>query len=77
MYYPPYAVYYPPYAVFDPYMGIYRAGYNFFVYNAASVLWIISVNNFQFFTNIADTMQPVNYISLERSFTALLLVFVA
>ena len=31
-------------------------GYIFFVYNGASVAWIIIVNNFQFFANIKETM---------------------
>ena len=62
--------YYPPQAIFDPYRRIYRAGSILFVYNDASVPWIISVNNFRFFTHILEIMQLTNtyYISLERSF---------
>ena len=62
--------YYPAGAVFDQYRGKYRGGYILFVYNGASVPWIISVNNFWFFTNILETRLPTNmyYISLEWSF---------
>ena len=51
-------------------MGIYGAGCIFFVYTAALVPWIISVNNFRFSNNISETMLPIDMynISLERSF---------
>ena len=41
----------------------------FFVYNDASVPWIM-VNKCQFFINISETIFPTNmyYMSLERSF---------
>ena len=50
-----------------------------FLYYGASVPWITSVNNFQLVTNILETMSPRNmyYVSLERFFAVLLLVFVA
>ena len=35
-------------------------GMYFFVYTGALVLWIMSVNNFQFITNISETMCPTN-----------------
>ena len=59
---------YPLHVVLNPYRGIYGAGYILFVYNGASMTWITCVNNFQFFTNISETMLPTNmyYISLER-----------
>ena len=44
----------------DKKRGIYGAGYICFVYKGASVPWIISVNNFQFFTNILETMSSTN-----------------
>ena len=45
--------------------------YIYFVYNStASIPWIISVNNFRFFTNISEIMYSTKHvvISLERSF---------
>ena len=41
---------------FDPDKGIYGVGYILFVYNGTSVPWIISFNNFRFFTNISKTV---------------------
>ena len=48
--------YYPPRDIFDPYRGIYGAGYILFLYNGASVPWIMSVNNFWFLNNILESM---------------------
>ena len=56
-----------------PYL-ICKVGYTerdiFFVYNGASVPWIISVHNFWVFTNISESRSPtsVYHISLEMSF---------
>ena len=63
-------LYDPLRTVFDPYRGIYIAGYISFVHNGVYVPWISSVNSFQFFTDISETMPPTNmyYISFERSF---------
>ena len=45
-------------------------GYILFVYNGTFVPWIMSVNNFRFFTNILKSMLAINmyYMSLERLF---------
>ena len=62
-------IYYPPRDVFALNTWKYRPGcISFFVYSGASISWITSVNNFRFFTNISETMLPINmyYISLER-----------
>ena len=48
--------YYPPRDVFALNTGKYRPGCIFFVYTGALVLWIMSVNNFQFFNNISESM---------------------
>ena len=68
----PIALYYPPRDIFVLNTEKYRPGCIFFVYSGASVPWIISVNNFRFFTNISETILPTNiyYISLERSFSS-------
>ena len=60
--------YYPSQDVFALNMGKYRWVCIFFVYT--SILWIISVNSFQFFTNILETICPtyMYHISLERLF---------
>ena len=46
-----------------------RSGIYFCIQLRASVSWIISVNNFYFFSYISDTMFPTNicYISSEIS----------
>ena len=48
--------YYPPRDVFALNTGKYRPGCIFLVYTSAPVLWILSVNNFQFFNNISETI---------------------
>ena len=50
---------------------IYGVGYIFvLVYSSAPLPWIISVDNFRFFTNILETFSRtyIYYISLEMSF---------
>ena len=57
-----YIFYYPPHPVFDLYIRIHRAGYILFVYNGATIIWIISVNNFRFFTTFFGNYVTNKYV---------------
>ena len=50
------SIYYLPQVAIDLYSGTYEAGYIYFVYNGAHVLWIISVNKSSGFSLISQKL---------------------